>query len=244
MRLKIYFFNVLLLLSISVPAYSETVYLTSTEWPPYSGVDLPQQGASVAVARAAFAAMGHELKVDFMAWSRAIKISVQADSKYLGYFPAYANNSKKVTFSDVMGHSPLGIIENKANPVAWETASDFSKYKLGVVQDYTNTKELDALIADGTIKPSVAPSDLINIQKLSAGRIDAAVIDINVFNSFLKSSAKLESSQDKLQANSKLLINKELTVGIKVAGDGAKWLEVYNQGLKKIDVDAIEAALL
>ena len=241
MRLKIFCFNIILLLSISVAAYSETVYLASLEWPPYSGKDLPQQGASVAVAKAAFKAMGHDLTVDFVPWTRAFKSAEPASSKYLGYFPAYIKNTEKFNFSDVMDHSPLGIVENKANPVTWDITADFSKYKLGVVRNYTNTKELDSLIADGTIKPSVASSDLENMQQVAAGRIDAAVIDVNVFASLLKNSSKLKFAQERIQINNKLLINKELVVGFKVAGDGAKWLEVYNQGLKKIDVDAIMA---
>lgn len=244
MILKIVCFNILLLLVVSVPAYSETVYLASLDWPPYSGKQLQQQGASVAVATAAFAAMGHELKVDFLPWTRAVKSSSQADSKYLGYFPEYAYESDTFSFSDVMGLSPLGIVENKAKPVTWETTADFSKINLGVVQDYVNTEELDSLIADGTIKPSVAPSDLTNMQKVAGGRIDAAVIDVNVFANLLKNSPQLKSAQDKVQINSKLLINKELVVAFKNAGDGENWLEIYNQGLKKVDVDAIMSPFL
>ena len=44
--------------------------LTSLLGPPYSGQQLAEQGASIAVARAALKVMGHQLEVDFYPWSR------------------------------------------------------------------------------------------------------------------------------------------------------------------------------
>ncbi|MGL5485555.1 MAG: ABC transporter, partial [Shewanella sp.] len=46
-------------------AQADTVKLTSLLWPPYAGYQLVQEGASVAVARAAFAQMDQQLIVDF-----------------------------------------------------------------------------------------------------------------------------------------------------------------------------------
>ena len=62
----------------SLPVQAETIQLTSLEWPPYTGSELPQQGASMAVVEAAFDAMGHDLEVRFLPWQRAVD---QADRK-------------------------------------------------------------------------------------------------------------------------------------------------------------------
>lgn len=235
------FASIFLSLIMSPAVLSETVYLASLEWAPYSGKNLKQQGASAAVAKAAFKAMGHELKIDFFPWTRAVNMATSPTSKYLGYFPEYAFESDTFNLSNSMGQSPLGIVENKNKPIHWQTVQDFSKYKLGVVQDYINTEELDALIATGAIKVKTSTSDLMNVQKVAGGRLDAAVIDTNVLISLLKNNKKI---QDKVQINSKILMNKDLFVAFKNSADGDKWLAIYNQGLSKIDVTAVMAPYL
>ena len=85
-----------ILLSISLIIFTslsysadKVVHLTSLDWPPYSGKTLSDQGASVAVAKAAFKAMGYELKVSFYPWSRAVALAKDSSSKFSGYFPEY-----------------------------------------------------------------------------------------------------------------------------------------------------------
>lgn len=229
----------ILLMAFSAPVLSDSVYLTSLTWPPYSGKTLNEQGASVAVAKAAFKAMGHELVVDFYPWSRALKSASDPTSKYAGYFPEYFYETNEFLFSNVMGIGPLGLVENKNKPIIWSTVTDLSQYELGVVQDYVNTQELDAMIANGKIKAQAVTSDELNIRKVAGGRIDAAVIDTNVLKYLLLNSNELTPLQKQLQINAKLLTQKELFVAFKNNSDGKHWLAIYNQGLEKIDVDAI-----
>ena len=228
-----------MLLSFSTPIFADTVYLTSLSWPPYSGKALKEQGASVAVAKAAFKAMGHELNVDFFPWSRAVMLASQPDSKYVGYFPEYHYESTDFSFSDPMGQGPLGLVENKQNPIVWSNIQDLTQYKIGVVQDYVNTVEVDTLIASGEIKAQTATSDETNIRKVGGKRIDAAVIDSNVFNYLLANTESLGQTQGKVQMNSKLLTQKELFVAFKKSKAGRHWLAIYNQGLKKIDINSV-----
>lgn len=219
--------------------YAETVYLTSLTWPPYSGKSLEQQGASVAVAKAAFKAQGHELVVEFYPWTRAVKMASQANSKHVGYFPEYQYETNEFIFSDEMGVGPLGLVQNKSKPINYSTLADLSGKRIGVVQDYVNTKELDDMIAAGTIKADAVPSDVLNVKKVGAGRIDAAVIDTNVLNYLLATDKSLKSLQSKVEMNSKLLQNKKLYIAFRNDADGKKWQQIYNEGLSKIDVDSI-----
>ncbi|MDF2177681.1 transporter substrate-binding domain-containing protein [Aliiglaciecola sp. CAU 1673] len=225
-------------------ASADTVYLTSLSWPPYSDKDLKEQGASVAVAKAAFKAMGHELVVEFYPWSRAMKLASDPGSKYMGYFPEYSYESEEFSFSTPMGQGPLGLVESADKPITWNTTADLANYKLGVVQDYVNTEELDALIAAGTIKAQAVVSDDKNVQKVAAKRIDAAVIDANVLQYLLDNDKSLADAKGKVQMNVKLLVNKDLHVAFKNTEDGKKWLDIFNQGLSKIDVSAIMAEYL
>jgi polar amino acid transport system substrate-binding protein len=223
---------------------AETVHLTSLAWPPYSDKSLEQQGASVAVAKAAFKAEGHELIVDFYPWSRAVNSALQANSKYVGYFPEYMHETSDFIFSDATGTGPLGLVQNSAKPITFSSVNDLSGKRIGVVQDYVNTKELDDMIASGTIKGDAAPSDVLNIKKVAAGRIDAAVIDANVLKYLLATDKSLAGIKSKVAMNTTLLEDKKLYIAFRNDAEGQKWQTIYNQGLAKIDVNTIMANYL
>jgi polar amino acid transport system substrate-binding protein len=201
---------------------------------------LSSQGASIAVAKAAFEAMGHTLIVEFYPWSRAVRLAT-TDEKYLGYFPEYFYESDDFVFSNPMGLGPLGFVENSTNKISWSSLDDLTSYTIGVVQDYVNTENLDAMIADGKLKSQTVTSDSQNVLKVASGRIDLAVIDSNVLAYLLDNDPKVSRAIGKVSMNSKLLVNKELFVAFKNNSMGQKWSNVFNEGLTKIDINAIMA---
>ncbi len=239
-----WFSVVALLFVFSLSVRADTVYLTSLSWPPYADKSLDEQGAAVAVAKAAFAAEGHTLIVDFFPWSRAVKMASTSGSKYSGYFPEYSYETEEFVFSDEMGQGPLGLVQNKAKPVVFSSVDDLKGKKIGVVQDYVNTEELDAKIASGQIKAEATPSDSINVRKVAGGRIDAAVIDKYVLKYLLATDKSLKSAASRVEFNQQLLQNKKLFIAFRNDEQGKKWRAIYNQGLTKVDVKAILAKYL
>jgi polar amino acid transport system substrate-binding protein len=131
-------------------AADKVVQLTSLDWPPYSSKTLSEQGASVAVAKAAFKAMGYELQVSFYPWSRAIALAKDSSSQYAGYFPDYFSDeqAKDFIYSEPMGSSPLGFAERKDKSINWSSLSELEPYTIGIVQDYINTTEFDVMVAN------------------------------------------------------------------------------------------------
>ena len=229
-------------LTLMASAYGQKkVYFTSLEWPPYSGAALRGQGASVAVARAAFEVMGYELQVDFFPWARTVGLAKSEGSRYHGYFPEYysADIEQEFLFSDPMGTGPLGFAQQAVRPIIWNELDDLSNYKIGVVRGYVNTEELDKRIADGRIKAEPVVADVDNIKKLSVGRLDLAVIDPNVFDYLLTHKPELKRSKGLVTINSKILENKELFLCFKNTEEGRELRAIFNQGLKKIDIEAI-----
>lgn len=224
-------------------AQADTVKLTSLLWPPYAGYQLVQEGVSVAVARAAFAQMDQQLIVDFYPWSRAIKLAAMPSSDYIGYFPEYYFETDKFIFSKPIGIGPLGIVEQKSHPISWFHLTDLNRYTLGVVKDYVNTDSLDLMIASGNQPVEAATSDEQNIRKVAAGRIDGAVIDINVLHYLLK-QPHLQPLADKLQVNRQLIANKQLYVAFRNTEEGRRWRDMFDQGLAKLDIESIMGDLL
>lgn len=219
---------------------AETVKLTSLEWPPYTSESLEAQGASVAVATAAFEAMGYQLVVDFYPWKRAVGLAKNSP-KYDGYFPEYyaAELENDFVLSEPMGSGPLGFAERTDNPISWETLTDLKRIKIGVVSGYVNTTKFDAMVADKTLTAKAASDDVKNLLKLAAGRVDLAVVDTYVMQYLLATDSKLKAHRGTLQFNTRPLEDKKLYICFKKNDRGRKLAGVVNQGLKKIDVKAI-----
>ena len=219
---------------------ADTLHLTSLHWPPYSSSKIQDQGAVIAITRAAVNAMGHELVVDFYPWSRAVRLVNRHNSKYEGYLPAYTFPTEEFVFSDVIGSSPLGLVEQDRHPISWLQVSDLNQYTLGVVRDYVNTAELDAMIKLGTQKVEVVNSDEHNLRKVATARIDAAVMDTNVLK-YLLLQKELKSLSKKVQVNKKTLENKQMKIAFNNTPEGHFWRDVVNAGLTKIDKDSMLA---
>lgn len=220
------------------PIHADTLKLTSLHWPPYSGSQLKEQGATIAITRAALKAEGHELVVDFYPWSRAIRLVGRAESDYLGYIPAYVYPTESFLFSDPLAASPLGLVEQQLHPINWLKTDDLNQYTIGVVRDYVNTSELDMMIKQGTQPVEVVNSDEHNIKKVASGRINAAVIDVHVLN-YILARGDLASLSEKLQINKKLLEEKHLYIAFKNNDEGKAWRDRLNRGLARIDTKSI-----
>jgi polar amino acid transport system substrate-binding protein len=212
------------------------VHLTSLEWPPYAGENLPQQGSSIAAARAAFAAVGYELKVTFFPWSRAVALVKSSDSKFMGYFPEYYSKSTADNFfySDEIGSGPLGFAERKSKSIPWVDLTDLSPYRIGIVQDYINTEAFDLMVEEKTLTTSSTISDINNLKKLMSGRLDLAVIDKNVMDYLFATDPSLIEKSHLAQFNNTLLEEKELYICFKKSPQGEKIKNLLNKGLKEL----------
>lgn len=192
------------------------------------------------MAKAAFAAVGYDLTVEFYPWKRAVHLAKE-DSHYDGYFPEYYADELKKDFilSNPMGSGPLGFAELKASPISWSKLNDLKHAKIGVVSGYVNTTDFDAMMASGDLKTSAASDDVKNLLKLASSRLNLAVIDKNVLAHLLKTESSLKSSAGKIQFNSHVLEDKQLYICFKKGSRGQKLSAAFNDGLTKIDVNKI-----
>lgn len=222
-------------------AAETVVRLTSLEWPPYAAPGgLLDNGASVTVARAAFAATGHRLEVSFFPWQRTVQVGLESDT-HVGYFPEYfsAELQQRCAFSDSIGSGPLGLAEPRAAPVAWTTLEDLRNITIGTVQGYVNTQAFDAAVAAGTLRIEAVPDDLTNLRKLVVGRIGLAVIDRFVMDFLLSTEPSLRPNRYSVQFNDHILEEKSLFVCFRNDDRGQEARRIFNEGLAQIDVDAI-----
>ncbi|MGQ9365670.1 substrate-binding periplasmic protein [Azospirillum sp. ST 5-10] len=228
--------------AVAVPAAAQdkVVKLTSLDWPPFSGEALKDKGAATAVVKAAFAAMGYRVEVDFFPWNRAVAM-VRDGTGHHGYFPEYdgAAVREEFTLSVPLGTSPLGFAERADSPVTWSTLDDLKTRRIGIVDGYVNTEAFDAMVASGALAADKANSDTTNLKKLLARRIDLAVIDRAVMDDLLRTTPDLKAQAAALRFNPTILEEKSLHIAFRKDASGAEMARVFAEGLGKIDAAAI-----
>lgn len=217
---------------------NEILYLTSLEWPPYTGQDLYSYGMSSYVVQKVFEKEGYIVHIEFFPWSRAVYNAKKQD-KYIAYFPEYYSKDleKDFYFSDSIGKSPLGFVEQKEELIEWNELSDLKAYKIGIVQDYVNTEEFDTMVVSNRLLVEVVTNDFLNIRKVAGGRIDLAVIDKNVLEYYLDYDKRLSRIKEKVEFGEKLLSERDLHICFPRTAKGREMLEVFNEGLKKINLE-------
>lgn len=164
-----------------VQAPPKFMRLATLEWPPYTGLLLPQDGLSTRITSVLAKAAGYRLLSASFAWSETVEKG-EKDPSYDGYFPVYysSQRDKNCHLSQPIGNSFLGLATLKSAPINWTQLSELTAYRLGVVEGYANGAEFDAAIKDKSQPVEAAASDALNLRKLLDGKIRGIVIDKNV----------------------------------------------------------------
>ena len=173
-------------LSLAAPACrgAEPVRLASLAWEPYIGPDLPEQGFAAALVRAAFAAEGIPVEIEFHSWEHALELA--RSGAVDGLVPEYYNGQREAEFaySAPLVNGPLVLYKRHEAELAYRPIGSLdaglralSTQRFGVVSGYLNTPTFDA--ADYLTKIE-AVDDAANLRNLAEGRIDLAVIDRHV----------------------------------------------------------------
>jgi len=235
--------SLMMFCNISIAHDTKIINMTSLEWPPYTGEALPDKGANAAVLKAAFEAMGYSLNIKMLPWERAVN-EAQNNPDYVGYFPEYFSSDveKNFIFSDPIGHGPLGFVENKDNPVIWNKLEDLKNISIGVVNGYVNTSEFDDMVAKKQLNVYGVSEDRLNVRLVANGRLRLAVIDPNVLNYLLISDSTIKDLTSKLQFNAKIMEDKKLYVAFNKSDAAQNAKKILDEGLKKIDIEAITQA--
>ena len=165
---------------------------------------------------------------------------------FIGYFPEYmsAEVVRNCILSMPIGTSPLGFAEQADMPIRWQRLDELSRYTIGVVDGYINSRELDQRVREHKQPVDTADNDVQNLVKLAAGRVSLAVIDRRVFEYLKRDDPQIRKIASQLRFNSHLLEEKPLFVCFRRDRASEQARRALNDGLKTIDIAAIMATAL
>ena len=220
------------LLSIT-PGHAREVRACTLNWEPFYGAELPRNGFFTALVREAFERGGHELRVEFMPWARAMLEVRQGDRDVLlgAYFSE--ERARQYHVSDPIYTTEVGFVALKEVGIErYDSLRELSDYTIGYGRGFTVNAEFD----NAAFLSKEPAADLAgNVRKLYAGRID--MIAGNVQN-IRYAARKQGRSIDRLIALSPVLNESTLHIMVSRAiPDGEQLLEDFHQGLRSMRVD-------
>ena len=170
----------ILLAIVLVPSVqAREISMLTVEWAPHYGSELPEEGLTTAIVKAAFRASGHVSEVDFIPWTRALKEVEEGKADIV--MGAYHNKEREQTyiFSDPIYFLQLGLIARPGLGVTrYDSLRELAPYSIGISRGFANSEEFDAA---NYLDKQVASFPNLNIRKLFRGRIDMAVMNFDLF---------------------------------------------------------------
>lgn len=227
-----------LIISINVWATKPTVKLSTLNWPPYVGQNIPSKGYVYTIVTRAFQKAGFKTNVAFQSWHETLK-SNDTDA----FFPTYERNDiKNVVCSAPIYAGPIGLYKRKNSAIDYtvvnpgknqlEALRGLKAYRFGVVKGYVNTPAFDNATF---LKKSYVDTDLENIKQLENQDVDLIMIDVFTAHYLIESH---KPTYDNLEFMGPSLENKQLYICFSTKKPGYQYkLAAFNRALKTMKND-------
>ena len=227
---KKFLLAILLVFTLVPAAQAREISMLTVEWAPHYGSELPEEGLTTAIVKAAFRAGGHVSEVDFIPWTRALKEVEEGKADIV--MGAYRNKEREQTyiFSDPIYFLQLGLIARPGLGVTrYDSLRELAPYSIGISRGFANSEEFDAA---NYLNKHVASFPNLNIRKLFRGRIDMAVMNFDLFRYEARKEGfcigDVEFVEPPLETHGLYLM------ASRNIADGNKIIADFNRGLVKI----------
>lgn len=174
-----------LVLLLSVSAGAETLTIRADNWPPFNGNPKDAKaGYMIEVLREIYGLHAHKIDYQLLSWDNSLA------SVRKGQFNAVVGASQDDAPDFVFPQESFGVSANTffvlgTSNWAYNGIGSLGKVKLGVIEDYAYSDELDAYIKTSKKSGKVVISRgeealALLINKLQSGKVDVIVEDASV----------------------------------------------------------------
>jgi polar amino acid transport system substrate-binding protein len=175
MRASSILFSLLLCFACpTIHAERPTVILASSDYAPYYGPNLPNNGGIVEIVVEAYRLVGYDVKIRFLPFPRALQET--QNGKYDGIIALWHRNEREqwFAFSSPLASNVVGFYKRKNAVFRSLRREDLGRYRIGIVRGYAAPHGFDTATLSGM---QAVTNDIQNLRKLALGRIDLAWID-------------------------------------------------------------------
>ena len=206
------------------------VLLAATNYPPYYGATLRNQGVITEIIREAFKHSGYETVIRFLPWKRALEATRRGefDALYSAWYRE--NRTQWFDFSDPLPISnQIGFFKRIDRAISYRSIEDLRPYTIGIVRGYSNPVEFD----QAGLNTEAVTDDRLNMKKLAIGRIDLVLID-RVIGQYIIDTELPESANLLEWLDPPLKTDDQYLIFSKNVSDFAVKRAAFNRGLRHI----------
>jgi polar amino acid transport system substrate-binding protein len=149
------------------------IRLTTGDWVPYIGKDLPHYGCDTWVVSEAFGLVGISIEYGFFPWARGFRMAEAGSWDGTMEWANTAERQDAFYFSaDFLSSQEWVFFYRSDRPFDWQSLDDLKGKVVGVTSGYTYSDAFAGLERKGWVTFEEANTDEANFKKLLAGRID------------------------------------------------------------------------
>ncbi len=214
-------------------AGEKQITAVTTQWPPYMGLRLIDNGFLPEILVEAFDQFGYTVTVEFRPWARALDDVKKGDKDILCGVYYTKEREEFLAYSQSVGEIQDVLFMKKGRNITYQQLTDLKPYKIGVLRSAAHGKEFDT--ADFLNKEEATHYGQ-NIRKLLVDKIDLIAGPRDVIKFIIKRDYPL--FVDKIEAVNPPLSMNKIYFGFskKVAGY-QELLKAFAKGLALIKKD-------
>ncbi|WP_320176268.1 transporter substrate-binding domain-containing protein [Maridesulfovibrio sp.] len=236
---KVIFIILSVLFLFSGSAFAGKIHFAEGEWAPYVSKNLPENGFSTEIVRAALKAVGLEPELEYYPWKRSINLVEAGEAA--GSFPwsKTPEREKQLLFSDPL-HSTREVLfymkSKFPDGLKFNSLSDLKTYVIGGTAGYWYEKAFK----EAGLKVDYVSDTKTSFKKLERGRVD--LIPENELVGWTIIKEMFPGQENKFGATTDTTRSGQMYVIF--SKDKAELVTMFNEGLKKIKSDGIYSAIL
>lgn len=225
---------VIFMFSFVHKAQAEKLKLTTVDWQPFFGHDLPEKGFFSAITREAFNRAGYEIDIEFQPWKRAIETTKKGI--FDGLLGAYYNDERAeyLRFSDVVFESKDVFISKDESLISYKDLTALKAYRIGAIRASVYADELKA----SGYNVVETNDDIQGLRMLLKDRVDLVLMSQTHFKYLLENDLEFYASRDEFVLLDKPYRTNALYCPIlKKRENSQKIIGRFNRALQEIKED-------
>lgn len=216
----------------AVWAEGKTLNIAATEWPPFYGAELEDNGFMSEIIRTAFDRSGYAAEIEFLPWKRAL--SSAQTGKHDALYTVWFREERKewFLFSEALPANELVFFKRKESEITSSEYGELKDYTIGVVRGYAPPPGFE----EAGLSTALSNNDSENLRKLAKGRVDLVLTDRIVAQHII--NTEMKDVADELEwIDPPVHSDIQYLVVSKMAEDSEAILSDFNAGLAEITAD-------
>lgn len=161
-----------LMLALAMAGRAEVALVTGNDYEPFADRSLPDGGLSTRLVRAAFAAAGTGVSVDYQPWLRGYRATLMGDFAATYPYVYSQQRAAEMRFSDPIMTIDTLVVSRASHPLHYHSPSSLQGTVMCQAQGWAPPDSISQAVARGDIEMMDAAQYDSCFRMLMAGRVD------------------------------------------------------------------------